>query len=51
VGVDAPCDDDELRLAGIPIMLDGTPAALARAPQLGEHNARWLKLSKDEPIA
>jgi crotonobetainyl-CoA:carnitine CoA-transferase CaiB-like acyl-CoA transferase len=52
VGMVAPCEDDNLRLAGIPLTLNGTrPRSHTRAPKLGEHDARWLKQSKDDPVA
>jgi crotonobetainyl-CoA:carnitine CoA-transferase CaiB-like acyl-CoA transferase len=45
----ASCEDDDLRLAGIPLMLDGIrPRSRTRAPRLGEHDARWLKQAKDD---
>jgi crotonobetainyl-CoA:carnitine CoA-transferase CaiB-like acyl-CoA transferase len=48
----APCEDDDLRLAGIPLMLDGIrPRSRTRAPKLGEHDGRWLKQSKDDSVA
>jgi crotonobetainyl-CoA:carnitine CoA-transferase CaiB-like acyl-CoA transferase len=48
----APCEDDNLPLAGIPLTLNGTrPRSRTRAPKLGEHDARWLKQSKDDPVA
>jgi crotonobetainyl-CoA:carnitine CoA-transferase CaiB-like acyl-CoA transferase len=48
----ASCADDDLRLAGIPLTLDGTrPRSRTRAPRLGEHNGRWLKQSKDDSVA
>jgi crotonobetainyl-CoA:carnitine CoA-transferase CaiB-like acyl-CoA transferase len=51
VGMLAACDDG-VRFAGIPLTFDGTrPRSPARAPKLGEHNARWLEQAKDAPIA
>jgi crotonobetainyl-CoA:carnitine CoA-transferase CaiB-like acyl-CoA transferase len=51
VGMLAACDDG-VRFAGIPLTLDGTrPRSPARAPELGEHNARWLEQAKDASIA
>ncbi|MBO0766939.1 MAG: CoA transferase, partial [Hyphomicrobiaceae bacterium] len=48
----ARCEDDELRLAGIPLTLNGArPRSCTRAPRLGEHDARWLQLPKDDSIA
>jgi crotonobetainyl-CoA:carnitine CoA-transferase CaiB-like acyl-CoA transferase len=48
----APCADDDLRLAGIPLMLNGMrPRSHTRAPKLGEHDARWLETSKDGTLA
>jgi crotonobetainyl-CoA:carnitine CoA-transferase CaiB-like acyl-CoA transferase len=48
----APCADDDLRLTGIPLTLNGTrPRSRTRAPKLGEHDARWLKQSKDDSVA
>ncbi|HWE18978.1 MAG TPA: CoA transferase [Hyphomicrobiaceae bacterium] len=52
VGMLAPCEDDNLRLTGIPLTLNGTrPRSHTRAPKLGEHDVRWLKQSKDDPVA
>jgi crotonobetainyl-CoA:carnitine CoA-transferase CaiB-like acyl-CoA transferase len=51
VGMLTACDDG-VRLAGIPLTFDGMrPRSRARAPKLGEHNARWLEKAKDESIA
>lgn len=52
VGMLAPAEGDDLRLGGIPLTVDGVrPRSRARAPKLGEHNARWLAQTKDQPLA
>jgi crotonobetainyl-CoA:carnitine CoA-transferase CaiB-like acyl-CoA transferase len=48
----APCENDELPLAGLPLALDGVRQRDPRPPPgLGEHNARFTHAAKDEPIA
>ena len=44
LGMLAPCADDDLVLAGIPLSFGQTrPRSAKRAPGLGEHNAQWKK--------
>ncbi|MFH1603860.1 MAG: CoA transferase, partial [Pseudomonadota bacterium] len=44
LGMLAPCADDDLVLAGIPLSFGQTrPRSTKRAPGLGEHNAKWKK--------
>ena len=52
VGMLRGCEGQDLRLAGIPLTLNGArPRANTPAPALGEHNAQWLRSRKDGSIA
>lgn len=52
VGMLQPSEGQDLRLAGIPLTLNGgRPRARTPAPALGEHNAKWLRPVKDESVA
>jgi crotonobetainyl-CoA:carnitine CoA-transferase CaiB-like acyl-CoA transferase len=52
LGMLAPCENDELPLAGVPLTLDGErPRDRRPPPRLGEHNARSIQAVKDETLA
>ena len=52
LGMLAPCENDELPFAGLPLALDGArPRDPRPPPGLGEHNARFTRAAKDEPVA
>jgi crotonobetainyl-CoA:carnitine CoA-transferase CaiB-like acyl-CoA transferase len=52
LGMLAPCENDELPLAGLPLAFDGArPRNRRPAPGLGGHNARLTHAKKDATVA